>query len=39
MKKQRRLISAERRRALLRKRQHLMVERRQKWFRLTQQDD
>ncbi|SMQ80455.1 hypothetical protein SAMN06297229_2214 [Pseudidiomarina planktonica] len=39
MNKQRRLVSAERRRALLRKRNHLMVERRQKWFRLTQRDD
>jgi len=38
MQKQKRLISAERRRALLRKRKHLMVERRQKWYRLTERE-
>lgn len=38
MKKRPRVGNKERRRALLRKRKHLLTERRFKWFRLTQKD-
>ncbi len=39
MRKMKRLVSKERRRAWLRKRRHLQTERRQKWFRLMQDED
>jgi hypothetical protein len=39
MRRMKRLISKERRRAWLRKQRSLQCERRQKWFRLSEQTD